>query len=457
MWLQQYIRAMPKAGLIPTIRFNLKQHNKTKDISKDILIYLIMRVNGKKVTYSTGLKVKPKYWMGNKARVIKSHNQEYSILNDKLITFEQHAKAILLGHDPTEVFSIDAFKLELDYRSKRKERPTGGQATKTTLFDFIESYIEEEKTKTENKRGTWKKFITVSNNLKLYCKDRKRSLDFSDIDWVWRDDFVKWMYDKPRNFSANNAAKVLEVIKQFMNVSLRRRLHKNRTHLEPGFGVKRQKVQSKLRLNFDELKELIELDLSDNKRQEVVRDLFVVSCYSGLRFSDLHQISRKQIFKDESDELLEVLTEKTQQLVIIPILPELKAILEKYDYQLPMVSIQELNRIIKLVAKKVLKDKTFVRTYNKSGQTKSEVTERWTKVSSHCARRSFASNFYELGIQINDLMQITGHATEKQFFEYIDLDKRKRAKQFNVAVLVARKIQEDYLKSEQKKGSLPIQ
>ena len=435
---------MPKAGLIPTVRFNLKNYDTVKDKDKDVLISLVFRYNGKRLVYSTGLKVKPRYWTGSKAKIVKNHNQEYSSLNDELAELEKVCKNIFQEFDYGKDISVQEFKDELAYRLNRKVRPdeTGNGAT--TLFQFIEKYIEEEKTKPNGKRGTWKKFITVFNNLIDYCKDEKRTLDYNDINWKWRDHFVNWMYDEPRSFSANNAAKVFEVIKQFMNVSLRRKLHNNRTHQEPNFGVKRVKVQSKLRLNFSELQELIKLDLSQNKRQEVVRDLFIVGCFTGLRYSDWHQIDQNQIFIDEDVELLEILTTKTKQLVIIPVLPELDAILKKYDYQLPKITSQEFNRIIKKVCKLVLADKTFVRTYNEAGQTKSEVSERWPKVSSHCARRSFASNFYELGIPPSDLMQITGHATEKQFFEYIDLDQRKQAKRFKV--LVAQQSKERYLK-----------
>lgn len=434
---------MPKVGLIPSIRFNLKQHHKTKDANKDILIYLVIRLNSKRLTYSTGLKVQPRHWTSNRARLVKDFNKENFILNRKLVKFEEHAKNILLEHDYGMGIEIQEFKNELDYRTGRKERPEDAIST-TTLFNFIKTFIEEEKAKTDGKRGTWKKFITVQNNLIAYCKDQTRTLNFNDINWTWRDDFVKWMYEDDRKFSANNAAKVMEVIKQFMNVALRRRLHENKIYQEPGFGVKRQKVQSKLRLTFDELKELIKEDLSDNKRHEVVRDLFIVGCYSGLRYSDWHQVDKNQIFVDEDVELLEILTTKTKQLVIIPVLPELDAVLKKYDYKLPVISVQEFNRVIKEVCAPILKEKSFVRTYNESGQTKSEVIKRWTKISSHCARRSFASNFYELGIPPSDLMQITGHATEKQFFEYIDLDQRKQAKRFKV--MVAQQSRERYLR-----------
>ena len=159
------------------------------------------------------------------------------------------------------------------------------------------------------------------------------------------------MYSPPREFSANNAAKVFEVIKQFMNEALRLEYHNNRRHQENGFGVKREKVQSKIRVTFDELQELMEKDLSKRPRWERTRDLFIVGCYTGLRFSDWHKISKDNIEEEDGEELLEILTQKTKQLVMIPILPELQTILKKYDYVLPRVCPQEFNRTIKKVAK----------------------------------------------------------------------------------------------------------
>lgn len=104
----------------------------------------------------------------------------------------------------------------------------------------------------------------------------------------------------------------------------------------------------------------------------------------------------------------------------------------------------EFNRTIKLVAELVLKGKTFARTYNHAGQTKREQSLRCKWVSSHCDRRSFTSNFYELGVEPAGLMQITEHATEKQFFEYIDIDKRAEARRFRVTV--AQRTEQRFLK-----------
>lgn len=44
---------------------------------------------------------------------------------------------------------------------------------------------------------------------------------------------------------------------------------------------------------------------------------------------------------------------------------------------------------------------------------------KYQMVSSHTARRSFATNFDEDGVPIKQLMAVTGHTTEKAFKNYV--------------------------------------
>ena len=52
-------------------------------------------------------------------------------------------------------------------------------------------------------------------------------------------------------------------------------------------------------------------------------------------------------------------------------------------------------------------------------------------ISSHTARRSFATNLYLSGFPVLDKMKITGHATEKAFLKYLKVSKRDTAKRLN--------------------------
>jgi len=428
---------MPKVTR-PTPRINLK---KKSIADKKGYLYLIFRYSGNKISYPIGEQLLSSAWDSNNGRINTKVVNRHDALKKKLRKLKDAAIHI---YDSDHDIHPSKFKLELDYVSGKKERPLLNGSDRLTLMGFINSFIEEQKSKSNNKRGTWKKFITVSNILKQYSEEKGINLGYKDINWQFKSDFESWLYSEPRKYSVNNAAKIFEVIKQFMNVSLRRDHHNFTKHREEGFGVKRVKVQNKIRMNFQELQELINLDLSENPKQDKIRDLFIVGCYTGLRFSDWHKISEDSLIEEDGTKILEILTEKTKKLVMIPVLDELETVLEKYNYNIPKIVSQTFNEQIKLICKKVLKNKKFKRVYSEAGEVKEEKTLRWQFISSHCARRSFASNFWEMGIPANILMQITGHASEKQFFEYIDVDQKKQAERFKV--LVAQHTNKRYLK-----------
>ena len=51
-------------------------------------------------------------------------------------------------------------------------------------------------------------------------------------------------------------------------------------------------------LTNKELQELSQLDLKANERLEIVRDLFLIGCYTGMRYSDYTNITKDQIDED---------------------------------------------------------------------------------------------------------------------------------------------------------------
>lgn len=417
---------MPQSK-IPAVRFNLKSHDKNDDLTPTLVI-LVFRFRGNKMVYSTGEKVKPKYWAKNRAKPnIRNHSQ-YIELNQRLNKLEEHCTNIFVENDFGKI-SVADFKLELAYRNGDKERPN--QKT-PTLFEFIPIYLESNKSKS-------KSLVTTHNLLKEFAEKKKRNIDYQDIEWQFRNDFMRFLYDD-KNYSNATASKTIKNIKQFLNAAFKLNYHTNLVPHQKGYNIQLVKVKNKVRLSFDELRQLIDLDLSNNPRLERVRDLFIVGSYTGLRFSDWFKVKKENIHSTdiEGAETLSILTEKTKTQVYIPCLPELKAILEKYNYDLPTISNQKFNKYIKEVSKMVLQDKQFKRIHSTGGEIQSEVIEKWTKVSSHCARRSFATNFWELGIQPAIIMQVTGHATEKQFFAYIDVDKQELAAQFAKKVKMMR-------------------
>ena len=162
------------------------------------------------------------------------------------------------------------------------------------------------------------------------------------------------------------------------------------------------------------------------KKQEKIRDLFIVGCLTGMRYSDYSTLTSDNIQKD----IIIKKTKKTGVTVHVPVHSYIKELLEKYNGELPRdISIQHFNRSIKTICKKIgLTDKVvFTRTVGHNVVTDSY--EMWQVISSHTARRSAATNMYNSGrMKTLQIMLITGHTTEKNFFRYIKIGREENAK-----------------------------
>ena len=412
---------MPKELRVPNVRFNLKSHDAVNDKSKKILIILVFRYKGKKLVYSTGEKVISKYWdnKAGKAKNVKNYYEEHKELNARLKDFETTTQQIFIEYDYGNINPQD-FKLQLDYRTGKQDDPSIKK--KPTFFEFIQLFIAERKTRSTSNKKKWDKFPGVYNHLKNYAENElgKEELSYDDIDWDFKNRFETWLY-KTHSHSQNNAAKILQIVKQFMREEHKREYHNNTKLDQQGFSIKNVKVKNKIRLTPEEVKALIDLDLSDRLHFDRVRDMFIAACFSGLRISDWKQIDKTKLIQRNGRLLLQLMTVKSKSIVKIPVLPELYMILEKYDFQLPTMEPQPFNRSIKKVLKLAIPESTFLRKYSESGETKSETAYKWEYASSHAGRRTFASNQYKKGWSLRLIKEILGHATEAQTEEYMDI------------------------------------
>jgi integrase len=155
--------------------------------------------------------------------------------------------------------------------------------------------------------------------------------------------------------------------------------------------------------------------------------LFLIGCYTGLRYSDFSIIKPEQI-KDGYIELKE--QTKTGNPVIIPVHATVNRILEKYNGQLPKsISNQKTNSYLKEIGRLMPSlQMNFSRAITKGGVKVMTNYQKWELLSTHTARRSFATNEYLNGTPTITIMAITGHRTEKAFLRYIKLTPKEHAK-----------------------------
>ena len=165
------------------------------------------------------------------------------------------------------------------------------------------------------------------------------------------------------------------------------------------------------------------------KKQERIRDLFIVGCLTALRYSDYSTLTKQNF---EHDFIVKT-TKKTGKKVILPIHDYIREIYNKYDGEVSSgLSIQHFNRYIKMICKKVgiVEDVTY--SYTRAGKLATETKPKYILISSHTARRSAATNMYLTGrLKTFEIMSLTGHTTEKSFFKYIKVTNENISKQIS--------------------------
>ena len=237
----------------------------------------------------------------------------------------------------------------------------------------------------------------------------KLNLDTIDDKWEGR---FKAYCENIKRHQINTFGRNLGLLKAFLGYCYNEGYTKNE-HFRK-IKIKRV-VTDQVALTKDELESIYNLDLSASKKLERVRDVFILGCNTGLRFSDYKRISRGHVSngyitvretKDKS---------KTQR---IPLSKTAQEILEKYDYKLPKISDQKFRDYIKDVADLAGINEPVIKVVQIGNQTKEELTTRNKRVSTHTARRTFITIMKNMKVPDTIIMKITGHKSMSSFNMY---------------------------------------
>jgi len=420
-----------------SVRFYLKDP-KSKNSTP---IYLVCHLNyftqigGTKkfhvVKLYTGEKIKPEFWNSktNKAKTTDK-NPGHSDLNSLLssiasIIENEHTRILNEGKQVTPEYLKERIKKRLGIKTEPQEG-------KIDLMKFIEQFIEVSKSgsrTTENGKkinlGTIKQYQNTLNHLIEFQKTYRRKIDFDTIDLDFYDDLLK--YFNSQNYATNSIGKTIKNIKLFMRAAAEKKLHVNHDYQNKRFR-KITEIADTIYLNDEELLRIYNLDLSANPAREKTRDLFLIGCYTGLRFSDYNKLRPENIKKTERGTFLNIKTQKTNELVIIPLNWMILEILEKYNQNLPgAFTNQEMNRELKEIGKAAeIAEKVSI-TATRGGLRTDTIHQKYELISTHTARRSFATNSYLAGIPTISIMKITGHRTDKAFMLYIKISQEDNA------------------------------
>lgn len=178
----------------------------------------------------------------------------------------------------------------------------------------------------------------------------------------------------------------------------------------------RYAVTQQVFLTRGELKSLYALE-GLTTQQEIVRDTFLVGCYTGLRLSDLVTLNCCHII----DNRILKIVRKTKQPISIPLHPTVQEILAKYKNEIPKLkTLQNYNSHIKKICKAAGIDQLVTREFCQGGKIVQETIEKYKLVSSHTGRRTAITNlFLEKVVDMFTLMKFSGHANMASLLIYI--------------------------------------
>jgi len=388
---------------MPKINYYLS-NKPNKDGECSILLFVSF--SNQRITFSTKMNIHPKKWNPKDQVVRSSYTGAFSI-NKRLKDIKNEVEELFLTKFTMESPKPEEVKVSIQKVITPEKVNPGNE-----FYDFVENFIQT----VIRKPNTLKKYKTTVSFLKEYEKTRNlpQPLNFNSFNLDWYNDFYSFL-EKDKGQSLNTIGSYFKEVKVFLNEAHERDLHDNLFYKSKKFKVVEEDSDS-IFLNENELRAMYSLDLSATPRLEHVRDLFIIGAWTGLRFSDLKNITRDKI----SGNKIKLRTVKTNEFVSVPIHATVLEILEKYAWELPRtISNQKFNEYIKEVAEMAgIVDEVSI-NLTKGGINEPIVYKKSELVTAHTSRRSFATNLYLKGYDTLMIRAITGHKTESSFMKYI--------------------------------------
>lgn len=375
-----------------------------KDAKQKSLLYLVLRENGKREKISLQLKEDPATF--DKERYLfTKENQYHKTLNARLNFIKSKVELLIREAEVTNDTLLD-LREKVAAAINVKDTKKVDKSKDKLFMPYFRKWSLGENTKYKYNR-----FKTYTFNLLTEYFDKTQPT-FDDINYTFCESFIEWM--EGRNLCANTRGSHVKFIKAAMNEAYKNKLHTNEDFRT--FRKESEQVDA-VYLTNEEVTKVAELPLCGS--HGIVRDLFIIGCHTGMRFSDYSRLSMSDI----SDGVIHFITQKCKTPVDIPAHPRVLEILKKHGGQAPKISGQKFNAYIKDVCKEAgIKDSVLVR---KSG--KHVRHEKWELVSSHTARRTGLTNMYKAGIPTYRCMMISGHKTEQVFLTYLRITQQENA------------------------------
>lgn len=382
---------------------------KDKANSKGECVILVLYTHDQKsIKISTGEKIHPDNWDPETERVRKKY-RGFTSLNAAIEAKENQIKELAniaksLNIEPT----VEYIREKVD-----SQKPNLPQAS-INFYSLYEKWIKD---------NTGRKVkIVLSHQLSTlkYIREfeqvKNHKVTIDRIDMSFYNKFTTWLMVE-KELAPGTVGKHIKHIKAFLNHLTELGINSNMTYKSKSFKKLTTKTDI-IYLTRSELDQLFNFDLSNNPRLDRVRDIFIFECATGLRYSDIENFKPENVKGD----YIKFTTIKTREKLDIPINSYAKAILKKYNGELPKtISNQKMNDALKELGKHCGIDTPEQIVKYVGSVRKQETKPKYELITTHCARRTFITQSLERGLRPEVIMRITGHKDLTTMMRYVKI------------------------------------
>ena len=244
-----------------------------------------------------------------------------------------------------------------------------------------------------------------------------KDFPFDRINRSFVDGFVDYLRTEA-DCAHNTSMKHLAIFKKVYRLALDNQWVKHNAFA--GYKM-RLKIVDRAYLSEEEIDRIREKVLSI-KRLDLIKDLFVFACFTGLAYIDLKNLKRKNIEENLGISWIKIKREKTGVEATIPLLPPARKIIEKWN---PLWRSQDSETVLFLVPSN---QKT--NAYLKEIADLCSITK---PLSFHIGRHSFATSIALCNnIPMETVSKMLGHSrismTQQQIAELVNMHRSNYSK-----------------------------
>jgi integrase len=404
------------------VRFYLRRSN-----GDNVPVYLVIRKGSnhdgtlKTIKLPTGITVNADLWNSKTQRVkaASKDDKSYIVPNRMLALLSTQVQKKIMDSELVgiDIFSTDA-KQDLRQLIQSIVNPNLAPTTKHNSQDvlhwfkeFIEYKSAKDKVKTIYTYQTTLKWLTK------YSTTKRIKLKFDTFTTNFETEYKKYLLVEA-NLTNNTIAKHFKIIKTFLIWARdEEQLHTIRT--DKIFKSDEHKSEPRIIVLLEsELQAIENLNLHDRPALRRIRDIFLLQCYTGLRYSDVMKLSGGNL----NGNFISITTEKTSQNITIPLLPKAKEILQQFGGNILPISNQNYNQAIHEVARLAGIDTPTEHIQYKGKEQIRTTHPKYELITSHTARRTFITLSLKKGMNAEIVRQISGHTDYKSFKRYVDFN-----------------------------------